>query len=149
MGAALGASLKEVQEAATRSNAHSFITQLAEGYDTVPGERAARISGGQKQRVAIARAIVQKPKVLLLDEATSALDSENEHIVQTALDDLMVGKTTFIIAHRLSTVVRSTCILVMDKGNVIEKGTHDELVANDDSKYASFMKHQLVGALLS
>merc|ERR1712203_666755 len=142
MGAALGASLKEVQEAATRSNAHSFITQLAEGYDTVPGERAARISGGQKQRIAIARAVIRQPKVLLLDEATSALDSENEHIVQKALDALMIGKTTFIIAHRLSTIVRASCIIVMDKGVVIEKGTHDELVGDEKTKYSSFIKHQ-------
>merc|ERR1712083_822192 len=140
--------LGAIHDAAKQANAHTFITELAKGYETIPGERAARISGGQKQRIAIARAVIRQPKVLLLDEATSALDSENEHIVQLALDDLMEGKTTFIIAHRLSTVVRSTCILVLDKGVVIEKGTHQELVANDDSKYASFMKHQLVGSLL-
>jgi len=93
--------------------------------------------------------VLRDPKVLLLDEATSALDSENEHIVQQALDSLMVGKTTFIIAHRLSTVVRATKILVLDKGRVFEQGTHNELVGNEGSKYASFMKHQLVGPLLS
>lgn len=147
-GSARGRPLEEVYAAATRANADDFIRKLQHGYDTHPGERAARISGGQKQRVAIARAVIRDPKVLLLDEATSALDSENEHIVQEALDALMVGKTTFIIAHRLSTVVRASCILVMDKGSVIESGTHDELVAQD-SKYASFMKHQLVSPLLS
>uniref|UniRef100_A0A7S2HY67 ABC transporter domain-containing protein n=1 Tax=Alexandrium andersonii TaxID=327968 RepID=A0A7S2HY67_9DINO len=147
-GSSSGRPFAEIQAAAEKANADDFIRNLQDGYDTHPGERAARISGGQKQRVAIARAVIRNPKVLLLDEATSALDSENENIVQQALDELMVGKTTFIIAHRLSTVVRSTCILVMDKGRVIEKGAHDELVARD-SKYASFMKHQLVSPLLS
>jgi len=148
-GSAASAPLQEIFAAAKRANADGFISRLQDGYDTHPGERAARISGGQKQRVAIARAVIRNPRVLLLDEATSALDSENEHIVQQALDDLMVGKTTFIIAHRLSTVVRATCILVLDKGRVIEKGSHDELVANEGSKYASFMKHQLVSPLLT
>merc|ERR1712157_593847 len=96
-----------------------------------------------------ARAVIRDPKVLLLDEATSALDSENEHIVQEALDNLMTGKTTFIIAHRLSTVVRATRIFVLGKGRVLESGTHEELVNNADSKYASFMKHQLVAPLLA
>jgi len=148
-GSSSGKSIEAIQDAARRANAHSFICELAQAYDTYPGEIAARISGGQKQRVAIARAVIREPKVLLLDEATSALDGENEHIVQKALDDLMVVKTTIIIAHRLSTIVRATRILVLDKGVVIEQGTHDELVANTKSKYASFMNHQLVGPLLS
>mmetsp|Transcript_104379 Transcript_104379/g.164716 ORF Transcript_104379/g.164716 Transcript_104379/m.164716 type:complete len:686 (-) Transcript_104379:325-2382(-) len=147
-GSARGAALEDIQEAAKMANAHDFIKELQNGYKTDPGERAARISGGQKQRVAIARAIIRNPKVLLLDEATSALDSENEHIVQQALDNLMVGKTTFIIAHRLSTIVHATKIVVLDKGVVIEQGSHDELVADDSSKYSSFMKHQLVKPLL-
>mmetsp|Transcript_98000 Transcript_98000/g.305195 ORF Transcript_98000/g.305195 Transcript_98000/m.305195 type:complete len:697 (-) Transcript_98000:176-2266(-) len=147
-GSAIGRPFADIRAAAETANADDFINRLQHGYNTRPGERAARISGGQKQRVAIARAVIRNPKVLLLDEATSALDSENEHIVQQALDKLMVGKTTFIIAHRLSTVVRSSCILVLDKGRVIENGTHEELVARD-SKYASFMKHQLVSPLLS
>jgi len=147
-GSAEHKSLADVQAAATLANAHAFITELEDGYDAYPGERASRISGGQKQRVAIARAVVRDPKVLLLDEATSALDSENEHIVQEALDRLMTGKTTFIIAHRLSTVVRATTIMVMEKGRVIEQGTHDELVAREGSKYASFMQHQLISPLL-
>jgi len=148
-GSSRGKSFEDVKKAAEMSNAHKFITELAEGYDTHPGERAARISGGQKQRVAIARAVIRDPKVLLLDEATSALDSENEHIVQQALDNLMMGKTTFIIAHRLSTVVRATKIVVMDKGRILESGTHEELVNNEQSKYASFMRHQMVSPLLS
>lgn len=148
-GSALGSTLEAVQEAARKANAHAFIQQLAQGYETHPGERAARISGGQKQRVAIARAIIRDPKVLLLDEATSALDSENEHIVQEALDKLMSGKTTFIIAHRLSTVVRATRILVLDKGVVVEQGSHQELVSDENTRYSSFMRHQLVSPLLS
>jgi ABC-type multidrug transport system fused ATPase/permease subunit len=147
-GSARGAALEDIQEAARTANAHDFIKELQKGYKTDPGERAARISGGQKQRVAIARAIIRNPKVLLLDEATSALDSENEHIVQQALDNLMVGKTTFIIAHRLSTIVHATKIVVLDKGVILEQGSHDELVADDNSKYSSFMKHQLVKPLL-
>eukprot|EP00435_Cladocopium_sp_Y103_P006000 s1478_g1.t3 len=143
-GSAANEQLQEVQQAARRANAHGFIAQLPKGYETHPGERAARISGGQKQRVAIARAIIRNPKLLVLDEATSALDSENEHIVQHALDELMEGRTTFVIAHRLSTVIGATKILVLDKGRVIEEGSHAELVANETSRYASFMKHQLV-----
>eukprot|EP00927_Polykrikos_kofoidii_P000742 TRINITY_DN10276_c0_g1_i1.p1 TRINITY_DN10276_c0_g1~~TRINITY_DN10276_c0_g1_i1.p1 ORF type:complete len:697 (+),score=128.52 TRINITY_DN10276_c0_g1_i1:148-2238(+) len=153
-GSSAGKSIQDIRKAAELSNAHAFICNLAQdgsdwqdGYDVHPGERAARISGGQKQRVAIARAVIRDPKVLLLDEATSALDSENEHVVQQALDNLMEGKTTFIIAHRLSTVVRATKILVLDKGNVVEHGTHEELTKLD-GKYASFMKHQLVKPLL-
>lgn len=148
-GSSRGKSFEDITKAAKLANAHNFITDLQWGYETHPGERAARISGGQKQRVAIARAVIRDPKVLLLDEATSALDSENEHIVQQALDNLMTGKTTFIIAHRLSTVVRATRIVVMDKGRILEAGTHDELVADEKSKYASFMRHQLVSPLLS
>jgi len=148
-GSAEGRSLEEVQRAAELCNAHGFISNLSQGYDARPGERAARISGGQKQRIAIARAIVREPRILLLDEATSALDSENEHLVQVALDQVMVGRTTFVIAHRLSTVVRATKILVMDKGVVVESGTHEELVAVEKTRYSGFMRHQLVGPLLS
>lgn len=148
-GSAKGAPMKDIQEAASRANAHNFISTLQNGYNTHPGERAARISGGQKQRVAIARAIIRNPKLLVLDEATSALDSENEHIVQQALDELMNGRTTFVIAHRLSTVIGATKIMVLDKGYVIEEGSHSELVARENSRYGSFMKHQLVSPLLS
>jgi len=145
-GTARGRSFEEVQNAAKLANAHDFIENLATRYDTHPGERAARISGGQKQRVAIARAVIRDPKVLLLDEATSALDSENEEAVQRALENLMQGKTTFIVAHRLSTVKGASKILVMERGRVIESGTHAELVADENTKYSSFMKAQMIHA---
>eukprot|EP00405_Crypthecodinium_cohnii_P016742 CAMPEP_0206450028 /NCGR_PEP_ID=MMETSP0324_2-20121206/18463_1 /ASSEMBLY_ACC=CAM_ASM_000836 /TAXON_ID=2866 /ORGANISM="Crypthecodinium cohnii, Strain Seligo" /LENGTH=696 /DNA_ID=CAMNT_0053919563 /DNA_START=116 /DNA_END=2202 /DNA_ORIENTATION=- len=146
-GSSSQSDLRAVRGAARTANAENFILDLPGGYDTIPGERAARISGGQKQRVAIARAVLRNPKVLLLDEATSALDSENEHQVQLALDQLMRAKmaTTFVIAHRLSTVRNATTILVLHKGQVVEQGSHDELIALS-GKYASFMQHQLVSS---
>jgi len=161
-GSARGASTEDICRAIRLAHAEEFVRNLATGFDggsgpdgalrngleVTPGERAARISGGQKQRIAIARAIVRNPKVLLLDEATSALDSDTEHIVQLALDNLMIGKTTFIIAHRLSTIVRATKILVLDQGIVKEEGTHEELVADEKTKYSSFMRHQIMKPLL-
>ena len=127
------------------ANAHGFITEnLADKYDTQVGLGGGQLSGGQKQRVAIARALVRRPAVLLLDEATSALDSANEAAVQEALDALMVGRTTVVIAHRLSTVVRASQIIVMSKGHAVERGTHAELAARPGSHYATFMRHQLV-----
>jgi ATP-binding cassette subfamily B protein len=138
------ASFEEVQRAARLANAESFILALPEGYETKPGEKGVRISGGQKQRIAIARAICKNPALLLLDEATSALDTANEAVVQAALDTLMEGKTTVVIAHRLSTVVRANQIIVLDKGRAVERGTHDELAAIPDSRYSSFMRHQLL-----
>merc|ERR1712187_1044920 len=134
---------EDVEKAARLANAHDFITDLGEGYDTAPGERAARISGGQKQRIAIARAILRDPKVLLLDEATSALDSENEALVQQAIDNLMVGRTMIIIAHRLSTIRRATKIVVLQHGVIVEMGTHKELSSREGSKFATFMRHQM------
>ena len=133
-----------MRRACELANAHEFISELPDGYRTAPGERGARISGGQKQRVAIARAVLKRPAVLLLDEATSALDSANEAAVQEALDALMVGRTTVVIAHRLSTVVRASQIIVMSKGHAVERGTHAELAARPGSHYATFMRHQLV-----
>lgn len=122
-------SLEEIEHAARTANAHEFITQLPDGYNTVLGERATRLSGGQRQRIAIARAILRDPPILILDEATSALDSESEKLVQDAMEHLLRGRTTFVIAHRLSTVRHADQILVMQNGRVIQRGRHDELLA--------------------
>lgn len=125
----LDATKEEIIAAAKAANAHNFIMDLPKGYDTMLGDRGMNISGGQRQRLAIARAILKNPQILILDEATSALDTESEHIVQEALDRLMIGRTSFVIAHRLSTIKNADKILVLDKGELIEEGTHEELLA--------------------
>jgi ATP-binding cassette subfamily B protein len=127
----MDASHEAVVAAARAANAHTFIESFPEGYGTLVGERGVRLSGGQKQRIAIARAILKDPRVLVLDEATSALDSESEHLVQEALERLMVGRTVLVIAHRISTVRDADTVAVVDGGRVIEAGRHDELVAQD------------------
>jgi subfamily B ATP-binding cassette protein MsbA len=127
----LDATQAEIEEAARSANAHDFIMEQPDGYDTLAGERGVRLSGGQRQRIAIARAILKNPRVLLLDEATSSLDSESEREVQDALNRLMQNRTTVIIAHRLSTVRIAHRIAVIDHGEIIELGTHDELMALD------------------
>ena len=132
---------KEIEAAAKAANAHDFIMQLTDGYETKLGDRGVNLSGGQRQRIAIARAILKNPRILILDEATSALDTESERVVQEALDRLMVGRTSFVIAHRLSTVKNADKILVLEKGNLVESGTHDELLALD-GLYAHLYKIQ-------
>jgi ATP-binding cassette subfamily B protein/subfamily B ATP-binding cassette protein MsbA len=125
------ATMDEVIEAAKMANAYDFIMEFENGFDTEVGERGTMISGGQKQRIAIARALIQNPEIMILDEATSALDTESERLVQDALDKLMKGRTTFVIAHRLSTIINADKIVVMEKGEIIENGSHDELLKRD------------------
>ncbi|XP_066311948.1 ABC transporter B family member 3-like [Miscanthus floridulus] len=134
------ASEEEIVAAAEAANALQFISALPDGYNTIVGERGIQLSGGQKQRVAIARAIIKDPKVLLLDEATSALDAESERVVQEALDQVMVGRTTVVVAHRLSTIRGADIIAVLKNGAVAEKGKHEELMRTKDGTYASLVE---------
>lgn len=136
---------EDIHRAAKQAEAHGFITDLPEGYDTPIGERGSRLSGGQRQRIAIARALLRNPKILLLDEATSALDAANEQAVMLALRALMKGRTTVIIAHRLSTVQNADKIIVLDKGRVVAAGTHDSLYGKD-SLYTHLAGLQLQAA---
>ncbi|MEF3306113.1 ABC transporter ATP-binding protein [Paenibacillus sp. GYB003] len=122
------ASMQEVYEAAKAANAHEFVSKWEKGYDTVLGERGVRLSGGQKQRLAIARALLKNPRILILDEATSALDAESEELVTEALNNLMKNRTTFVIAHRLATVVRADLIIAMENGKIVQSGTHEQLI---------------------
>lgn len=130
-----GAEFAVIQDAARQAHAHDFITAFPEGYDTLVGERGIKLSGGQRQRIAIARALLKNPAILILDEATSSLDSESERLVQQALDHLMQGRTTFVVAHRLATVRSVDRIVVIDRGRVVETGTHDELSARPSGLY--------------
>ncbi|HYV50229.1 MAG TPA: ABC transporter transmembrane domain-containing protein [Myxococcaceae bacterium] len=140
-----GASDAEVEQAAKAANAHDFITAFPDGYQTQVGERGVQLSGGQKQRVAIARAVLKDPRILILDEATSALDAESEHLVQEALERLMQGRTTLIIAHRLSTVVGADRVAVLDHGHVVQVGSHHGLMAQE-GLYKRLVERQFVAA---
>jgi ABC-type multidrug transport system fused ATPase/permease subunit len=136
------ASMDEVREAARKANALEFIDRFPEGFETIVGERGITLSGGQRQRIAIARAVLKDPAILILDEATSSLDSESERLVQDALDQLMQGRTSFVVAHRLSTVRKADQILVIDGGHVVESGTHEELVKIEHGVYAGLSNLQ-------
>jgi ABC-type multidrug transport system fused ATPase/permease subunit len=137
------ASPEAVEIAAKKANAFDFIKGFPEGFETEVGDRGIQLSGGQKQRVAIARAILKDPTILILDEATSALDAESERLVQEALDNLMENRTSFIIAHRLSTIRKADTILVMEQGQIVEKGSHEELIKIEDGVYANLNELQI------
>ncbi|MBS5146543.1 MAG: ABC transporter ATP-binding protein [Collinsella intestinalis] len=140
-----GATNAEIEDAARKANIHDFIASLPEGYDTVVGERGSRLSGGQKQRVAIARVFLKDPAILILDEATSALDNESEEAVQESLERLAADRTTIIIAHRLSTIKNADEIATVERGRVVERGTHEELLARGGT-YARYYRMQFEGA---
>jgi len=125
------ASMDEIVYVSKIAGANEFISELAEGYDTEVGERGASLSGGQKQRIAIARALLTDPRILIFDEATSALDYESEKIINDNIEKITAGRTTLIIAHRLSTVRKCDVIIAMDKGQIIEAGTHEELIKKE------------------
>ena len=140
-----GASEPEIEAAARAANAHAFIERFPQGYQTLVGERGVQLSGGQKQRVAIARAVLKDPRILVLDEATSALDAESEHLVKEALERLMKGRTTLIIAHRLSTVKDAGRVVVLDAGRIVQSGPHAALL-REDGLYRRLVEKQFVAA---
>ncbi len=147
--AKLDATQAEIEAAARAANIHDFVMGLPDGYDTIVGERGYRLSGGEKQRVALARVILKDPRILVLDEATSHLDSESEALIQDALKRVMAGRTSIVIAHRLSTILAADVILVMDRGQIVERGTHDELIAQGGlyaHLYETQFKRETAGA---
>lgn len=137
-----GSSDEDIKEAARQANALEFIQKFPEGLDTIVGDRGIKLSGGQRQRIAIARAILRNPSILLLDEATSSLDAESEKVVQDALNNLMKGRTSIVIAHRLATIREADCIYVLDNGQIVEQGTHDELSNKENGAYNALAKLQ-------
>jgi subfamily B ATP-binding cassette protein MsbA len=137
----LDATPVEVEAAAKAANAHEFIIRLAEGYDSLVGERGVKLSSGQRQRIAIARAILRNPRILILDEATSALDNESESLVQEALEHLMQDRTTIVIAHRLTTIEKADKIVVMEQGRLVEEGSHAELLRREGLYYRLYTRN--------
>ena len=138
-----GATEDEIMEAAVQANAWDFIQSFPDKLETVVGERGVQLSGGQRQRIAIARAVLKNPRILILDEATSSLDSESERLVQEALEKLMEGRTSLVIAHRLSTVRKADKIIVLSGGKIVEQGTHTELLSNGSGLYKTLTELQL------
>ena len=134
--------LEKIIEASRTANAHNFIAEMPQGYDTVIGERGVKLSGGQRQRLTIARALLKNPDIMIFDEATSALDNESEILVQEAIERLMLNRTTFVIAHRLSTIRNATNILVLDRGRIIQQGTHDKLISEEQGLYKKLYEMQ-------
>ena len=137
-----GMPLQRVMQAAQLAGAHEFIAELPEGYDTMVGEHGATLSGGQRQRIAIARALLSNPRILIFDEATSALDYESERIVQQNMREISRGRTVLIIAHRLSAVKDAHRIVVMDRGDIVEEGTHADLLQREQGQYAALYRMQ-------
>jgi ATP-binding cassette subfamily B protein len=140
------ASTAEIEAAAKAANAHDFILRMPDGYDTMVGERGSLLSIGERQRITIARALLKNPPILVLDEATSSLDAESEELVQAAIEELMRGRTTFVIAHRLSTVVNADRIIVIKEGQIVESGRHAELM-RQNGYYASLVRRQHRGQI--
>ncbi len=134
--------IDKIIEAAKTANAHNFISEMPQGYNTIIGERGVKLSGGQRQRLTIARALLKNPEIMIFDEATSALDNESEILVQEAIERLMLNRTTFVIAHRLSTIRNATNILVIDRGCIIQQGTHDKLIADEKGLYKKLYEMQ-------
>jgi len=136
---------QEITEAAVQANAWDFIQSFPDKLETVVGERGVQLSGGQRQRIAIARAVLKNPRILILDEATSSLDSESERLVQEALEKLMKGRTSLVIAHRLSTVRKADRIIVLSDGRIVEQGSHTELLSNGTGLYRTLTELQFNG----
>ena len=136
------ASVEDVIESARAANAHDFIVGFPDGYDTMVGERGQTLSGGERQRISIARAILNNPRILILDEATSSVDTETEKLIQEALDRLVADRTTIAIAHRLSTLRKADRLVVLEKGEVVEVGSHEDLAGKEDGLYAKLLRMQ-------